>query len=538
MMRGTNASSPKRRAIELTSANPDPPFNMRQRARNYFSPASTVASRNRQPQPPFTHRRSVHFTPPKRRRTSHDNHISHPSAERHVDDDILRLHRQRLEHDARTPSLPFYPPPPPRITITRAPRQYPRPVRQIQRPQGVPSSSPSDDDDSNINIALPPLPKYNGPVISIVRPRTVAQTPNIHRTVHFSADVRFGVELDLSSDTDDTSFSVSTPSSIPSPDLQEVVHLDADTVQDPPTIGVELDLLSDTDNTSFSVSPPSPITSPESPEVVHPDDDTVQDPPTPNHITTTIHHHHTNITINNLHNNNIIQPPPLDHEAPNIPEPIPIVPNLPFLPATHPDAAPPVYLPSNPKPQQVLLCTYNIVSGRGSRLIAAIRALEVMHVDVAILTEAKITDNIYPRQYMVYTITATTAPSIHQGGIALAWRQRNGYSIESVIVHGPNMLSFQLVSSGYRWLIVAVYMSPNIMATDICEQLIQIRNKYTNLPIIVTGDINVNLTADNFNQRDQDHFDTMEMIGVTNMMKYFANASTYMFFLLQYSLFN
>jgi Endonuclease-reverse transcriptase len=161
------------------------------------------------------------------------------------------------------------------------------------------------------------------------------------------------------------------------------------------------------------------------------------------------------------------------------------------------------------------------MSGRGSRLIAAIRALEVMHVDIAILTEAKINDNVYPRSYMGYHIMATTATSINQGGIALAWRERNGFSVESVTINGPNILSFQLVSSGYRWLIVAVYMSPNSNATDICEQLLQLRNKYTNLPIIVTGDFNINLDASTFNQRDQQIFDTLEMIGVNNMIKHF-----------------
>jgi Endonuclease-reverse transcriptase len=122
---------------------------------------------------------------------------------------------------------------------------------------------------------------------------------------------------------------------------------------------------------------------------------------------------------------------------------------------------------------------------------------------------------------MGYTITATQAPSIHQGGIALAWRQKPGFSVESVTLHGPNILTFQLVSSGYRWLIVAVYLSPNNMATEICEQLIQIRNKYTTLPIIVTGDLNIDLQANTFNQRDQEIHDTMEIIGVTNMIKYF-----------------
>jgi hypothetical protein len=78
-----------------------------------------------------------------------------------------------------------------------------------------------------------------------------------------------------------------------------------------------------------------------------------------------------------------------------------------------------------------------------------------------------------------------------------------------------------LVSSGYRWLIIAVYVSPNLLATDNCNQLIQIHNKYTNLPIILTGDLNINLDATNFNPRDQEIYDTIEMLGVNNMIKHF-----------------
>jgi hypothetical protein len=317
--------------------------------------------------------------------------------------------------------------------------------------------------------------------VSILRSRHVARLPTPYR--HVASDVQLGVELDLS--TSDTSFSASPPSPPPSPVLllssssstsvdstpDDSLDMAPDSVLDPPQQPVHVPL---------PIVPLCEITIP--PEPIH---------PTPN-----------------------------DHTAPIIDniDPVPTLPTIVPVLDTITTGPPPPITP----PQQVLLCTYNIVSGRGSRLIAAVSALEVMHVDIAILTEAKINDNIYPRSYMGYQILATPAPSINQGGIALAWRERDGFSVESVTIHGPNIMSFQLVSSGYRWLIAAVYMSPSEPATDICQQLLQLRNKYTNLPIIITGDLNINLDTSTFNQRDQEIFDTLEMIGVNNMIKHFC----------------
>jgi hypothetical protein len=171
---------------------------------------------------------------------------------------------------------------------------------------------------------------------------------------------------------------------------------------------------------------------------------------------------------------------------PVLPQPVQL--NLRNTPTTHFTA-----------PQKIHLCTYNIVSGRGSRLIAAVRAMAVMHVDIALFTKSKLNDDIYPRSYMGYNIIATPAPSQHQGGVALAWREGSGYTVESITIHDANLISFQLVSSGYRWLIAALYLIPNSPATTVCNKIIQLRNKHTNLPLIVTGDMNINLDNHIFN---------------------------------------
>jgi hypothetical protein len=138
--------------------------------------------------------------------------------------------------------------------------------------------------------------------------------------------------------------------------------------------------------------------------------------------------------------------------------------------------------PPSPLPF-VRLCTYNIMSGRNSWLVAAIRALQFMNIDIAILTEVKITQEIYPRTYNGYNIIATNAPSAHQGGVAIAWKARNGFCLDSVKIHDSNLLTFQLIAGGCHWLLAAVYMSPNELATDLCNKLLHVRFQHPH-PII------------------------------------------------------
>jgi hypothetical protein len=59
-----------------------------------------------------------------------------------------------------------------------------------------------------------------------------------------------------------------------------------------------------------------------------------------------------------------------------------------------------------------------------------------METDIAILTEAKLTDGIYARYYQGYQIMATEATSTHQGGVAVIWRDRDSFDIESLTING------------------------------------------------------------------------------------------------------
>jgi hypothetical protein len=135
-----------------------------------------------------------------------------------------------------------------------------------------------------------------------------------------------------------------------------------------------------------------------------------------------------------------------------------------------------------------------------------------MNLDISILTETKIHDDIYTRSHAGYNIRTSSAPSAHQGGVALVWRDTPSFSIEALHFPSPNLLV---------WLLMGVYLTPNEPVDDICDIMVQTRNKHPNLDCIVTGDLNVDLQQTNPSPRDQTILDTLDFLGVSDMRPHF-----------------
>jgi hypothetical protein len=75
-----------------------------------------------------------------------------------------------------------------------------------------------------------------------------------------------------------------------------------------------------------------------------------------------------------------------------------------------------------------------------------------MGVDVAVLTEMKITDDQYPHLTSGFKVLLSKAASRHQGGIALLWRENHpGVEVEAARILTPNLLTFQLVTGDKRY---------------------------------------------------------------------------------------
>ena len=64
--------------------------------------------------------------------------------------------------------------------------------------------------------------------------------------------------------------------------------------------------------------------------------------------------------------------------------------------------------------KKIKIATYNIRSGRAGNLESALRALEQMEVDLAILTETKLTDDRHTKFNFGYRVVATKAASHNQ----------------------------------------------------------------------------------------------------------------------------
>ena len=107
--------------------------------------------------------------------------------------------------------------------------------------------------------------------------------------------------------------------------------------------------------------------------------------------------------------------------------------------------------------------TYNIWSRRNRSLESALHWLAQVQVDCGVLKETKFTDRVYTRESSGFwvTETATAAPSAHCVGVAVFCRKSDYFAIEELRLHGPNVVSFQLVIWRRRWHAAGCYIFPS-----------------------------------------------------------------------------
>ena len=74
--------------------------------------------------------------------------------------------------------------------------------------------------------------------------------------------------------------------------------------------------------------------------------------------------------------------------------------------------------------------TYNIRNRRNRGLEAALKGMDQANLDMGILQETNITDGVYTRASAGYRVVATDAPSRHSGGIAMFYREVEGFAVE------------------------------------------------------------------------------------------------------------
>ena len=147
-----------------------------------------------------------------------------------------------------------------------------------------------------------------------------------------------------------------------------------------------------------------------------------------------------------------------------------------------------------------------------------------MGVDLGILLETKVTDGIYTQNLSGYSITALNAPSAHQGGIALFWQPNKSYEVENWRIHGPNMLTFVLVTESQQFFAVGCYIPPIHLGT-----LVMIKQAWNECPHghtpILLGDLNINLRSPR-DERDEKIAKVVEVVmGLTYLSQHFRQRS-------------
>jgi hypothetical protein len=113
----------------------------------------------------------------------------------------------------------------------------------------------------------------------------------------------------------------------------------------------------------------------------------------------------------------------------------------------------------------IAVATYIIRSGHNGGLVSALRVMKGMGVDLVILLETKVTDGIYTQKSSGYSVATLNTPSPHQGGIALFWGPNKSYEVKDWRIHGPNMLTFVLVTGSQHFFAVGCYIPPNNLGT-------------------------------------------------------------------------
>jgi len=184
---------------------------------------------------------------------------------------------------------------------------------------------------------------------------------------------------------------------------------------------------------------------------------------------------------------------------------------------------------SPPKHVPITIATYNICSGRAGRLELALRAADQMNLDLGILTETKLTDGVYTRNSSGYQVTATDAPSAHQGGVALFYRDSEYWQVESVVKHGPNVISFELVSGWRRTPMIGGYIPPNDMTTlpHISAALSRFSEHRDAKRLVLLGDLNVDLSYPDGDVRGTEIADLLSAQGFEDLLLHFKSTRRY-----------
>jgi hypothetical protein len=146
----------------------------------------------------------------------------------------------------------------------------------------------------------------------------------------------------------------------------------------------------------------------------------------------------------------------------------------------------------------IIIGKYNIGNGRAGNLEGPLRAMNKMDMDIVLLTETKLTNDQHTKRAFEYDVVATKARSKTKGGVVLIHRESMYWTVESVKHFGSDVISFQLATGQKRYSCVGGYTPPKDEL--IIESIGKAFDRVPKRPIILPGDLNVNLNNPRNNQ--------------------------------------
>ena len=99
------------------------------------------------------------------------------------------------------------------------------------------------------------------------------------------------------------------------------------------------------------------------------------------------------------------------------------------------------------------LCTYNIWNGSNRGPESSLWDMEQDNLDLGVF-QGKFNGWIFTHASAGYRIFATNTLSRNCRGVTIFYRDAPNFQVKVFHKHGPNVLSFQVVSGGWRWFIV------------------------------------------------------------------------------------
>ena len=180
--------------------------------------------------------------------------------------------------------------------------------------------------------------------------------------------------------------------------------------------------------------------------------------------------------------------------------------------------------PNHKKQPSAQIATYNIRSGGGNNLQMACMAMDEANIDLAILTETKIPDEVHTHKWKGYDVVCTKAVSRRQGGIAILTRTSTEWHIESLLKHGPNVLSCIFVHGTQRIPLIGAYIPPSDLAT--LPFLTEALQRFPNDTPIVLGDLNANINQP-LGARNHEIAGLVSAYGLEDMLPHFHQRRPY-----------